>query len=159
MNTLAQAPVTEPLVEFSSEDPVIAVRLLIPTSSLGRFWYPENNRIATDLLCRLLVARIAATQCGVRSALPSLQLNRACFLFALNSRPIGLALEAIREELSSLQILIFSQIAWHDPDEGIWRMFYPIAGIFPMPSKEEFAAESWLQTVLAEVCRLEAGPE
>jgi hypothetical protein len=150
MNTLLQRPPANPLAEFSSEDPVVAVRLVIADLIPILLWYPENNRGGTHLLCRLLEARVESTPAGVRSAVATLPFNCSFYLFTLNASPVGPALEAIRDELCALNLLPFSQIAWHDPREGIFRMFHPAEGDFLVPSEEERQADiKWFNAAKA----------
>lgn len=150
MNALLQAPPANPLVEFSSDDPVVAVRILLPEWPLLAFLYPGENRVATELLKATLQDRINATAAGVRSALAMFPFNRSFYVFTLSSRPAGPALRAIHDEMSKLGLLSFTQIAWHDPREGVFRTVHPKGSTIVIPPDGEREAESRFTRALAQ---------
>ena len=127
-----------------AHNPRISARLAIPDSVMLAGLFPANNRWATGLLCRLLRIRIEAAGVTVKSADFAFQLNNSFFLFTVEKRPAGPALAAVQEELAAVGLKAWAQIAWHDVNELVWRIYYPDSGIFLLPSPEEFEAESRL---------------
>jgi hypothetical protein len=126
--------------EGNQEGPLIGVRLLMPEELARLFCYPGIAHGATQIMGRLLQARIEAAGCLVIGMTWSLAFHRSFYTFDLGSRHRLTALEAVRTELSALQLLDWAQIAWDDEREGIWRLYYPKNGEFSMPSQEERAA-------------------
>jgi hypothetical protein len=68
-----------------------------------------------------------------------LPLNRASFMFSVSE--LAPALESIKVELEKLWLLRSAQIAWHDPREDTWRVWFSPSGRFELPSDEELDAE------------------
>jgi hypothetical protein len=126
-------------------DPIIGVRVLFADVGLevAKCFFPEQNRIGTDLLRRLLVARLEEDGIHVVEATSHLPFNRSSYLFVLDSHALtGRAMGVIHEELDAIGVGIVSQIGWWDSREQIWRLTYPkkvarLAG----PSPEEVASE------------------
>jgi hypothetical protein len=98
------------------------------------------------LLCRLLRNSIVGAGLTVKSSGPAFQLNRSFYLFTVAERPAGRALAAVQEELAATGLLAWSQIAWHDQDELIWRLYHPKSGNFDKPSQEELEGEARIIT-------------
>jgi hypothetical protein len=160
MNALLQAPPANPLLEFSSDDPVVAVRILLPEWPWTALVYPGENRVATKLLKATLQDRINATGAGVRSALAVLPFNRSFYISTLSSRAAGPALQAIHDEMSTLGLLSFTQIAWHDPREGVFRTVHPVGSTIAIPTEGEREAESRLtRELLRAVLRVSASEQ
>src|ERR1035441_1137181 len=124
-----------------ASESIISVRLGIPDNSQLAPLFPGNNRWAPRLLCRLLRNRIEAVDVTVKSFEFGFPFNRSFYLFTVVQRPAGTALAAVREELAAVGVIAWAQIAWHDQDELVWRLYYPESGVFVAPAKEEFDAE------------------
>ena len=123
-------------------EPVIGVRILVLPDALTPIIYPECNRTGTEMLCRLLQARMELAGVRVTEPFRGLPLNRAFYMFTVSDLPP--AQESIKEVLKELGLLDWGQIAWHDPREEVWRVWYSKSGRFESPSKEEFAGEKEL---------------
>jgi hypothetical protein len=123
-------------------EPLIGVRILVLPDALTPITYPECNRTGTEMLSRLLQARMELA--GVRATKPlrGLPLNRAFYMFTVSDLPT--AQESIKEVLKELGLLGWAQIAWHDPREEVWRVWHSKSGRFDSPSAEEFAGEKEL---------------
>ena len=124
-----------------TSESVISVRLVIPDSAILAPLFPRDNRWAPRLLCRLLRNRIEAADVTVKSFEFAFPFNGSFYLFTVVQRPAGTALAAVREELAAVGVIAWAQIAWHDQDELVWRLYYPESGVFGWPAKEEFDAE------------------
>ena len=125
-----------------TSNPVISVRLAIPDSAPYTQLFPSNDRWGPRLLCRLLRNRIEAAGITVNSHDYAFPLNSSFYLFTVTQKPAGPALAAVQEELTATGLLAWAQIAWRDHEELVWRLYHPESGIFSVPSKEEFDAES-----------------
>ena len=132
-------------------DPAIAVRLAIPNDPLLAPLFPSDNRWASLLLCRLLRKSIEAAGLTVKSSGPLFPLNRSFYCFTVAERPVGRALAAVQEELAATALLAWSQIAWHDQNELIWRLYHPKSGKFENPSQEECEGELRLASEMQEM--------
>jgi len=115
--------------------------------------YPGTTHGAAQLLCRLLKARIEAAGCPVMAAYPTLPFHRSFHLFDLGSADRRAAMEAVVTELLDLGLAEWTQVAWHDEREIIWRLHYPKTGRFNEPSEEERAADQARVTELMEALK------
>lgn len=125
-----------------TSEPIISVRLAIPDSPIMAPLFPSNNRWASGLLCRLLRNRIEGAGITVKKSDWAFPFNRSFYLFTVAEKPAGRALAAVQEELAAVGLSAWAQIAWHDWNELIWRLYYPKSGIFAAPAPEEFEAEA-----------------
>jgi hypothetical protein len=106
--------------------------------------FPRNNRIGAELFAWLLRAKIEAAGVRVIAADFTLPFNESFYLFTLGSWPVGPALAAVESEMATLGILGWAQIAWHDCNEGVFRLHHPKSGEFSVPTDSERAAEDEL---------------
>jgi hypothetical protein len=141
MNTESILRPPQPMSKGAAEDPVIAVRMLIPENEWLAPLYPANNRAASKLLCGLLRKRIEASGIVIKSSDYAFPFNSSFYLFTVAQRPAGRTLTEIQDELAALGLLDWAQIAWRDRDELIWRLYHPKSGVFARPSEEDLAAE------------------
>ncbi len=127
-------------------EPVIGMRMMVSSDVVTSYLYPEDNRVGTEMLCRLLEARMELA--GVRVTEPSyyLAFNWSAYLFKVSE--LGAALGAIKEELGKLGLLHWAHIAWRDPREEVWRIWHSGSGWFEMPSDEALAAENKLRAAV-----------
>ena len=135
----------DPPVQFRSEgigEPVIGVRILIAPGGTTPIVNPEHNRVGTQLLCRLLQARMELAGVHVTCASGAFPLNRAYIRFGVSE--LAPAQQAVKEELEKVQLLDSAQIAWHDPREVVWRVWYSKSARFESASDEELADERQL---------------
>lgn len=128
------------------EEPVIGVRLCVVPNAVTVYLHPPANHFGTVLLCRLLQARLELAGVRVASATGTLELNWSYYLFAVSE--LVPALEAIKAELEKLGLLPAAQIAWHDPREAVFRLWYPQAGRFDRPAGELWEAYDKFQEAL-----------
>src|ERR1035441_9385958 len=84
-------------------EPVIGVRILVLPDALTPIIYPECNRTGTEMLCRLLQARMELAGVRVGETSRGLSLNRAYFVFAVSE--LTPAQESIKEVLEELGLL------------------------------------------------------
>lgn len=118
----------------------IGVRILIaPGLDTLVFGGGEQNRVGTEMLCRLLQARMELAGMRVTEVSRGLPLNRAAFMFSASE--LAPALECIKGELEKLWLLRCAQIAWRDSREEVWRVWHSQSGRFEWPSDEQFEAE------------------
>jgi hypothetical protein len=117
----------------------IGVRILIPREAVSHAFFPDGNQIGTEIMCRLLQARME--QAGVHVTEPGfgLVLNSSFYMFIVSE--LAAAQEAIKKEMEKLRLLEWVQIAWRDPREDVWRDWYSKTSRFEVPSDEEFAAD------------------
>ena len=134
-------------------NPTIGVRVLMPEKLAALTCWPGTTHGAAELLCRLLKARIEAAGCPVLAASRSLPFHRSLHLFDLGSADRCAAMEAVAAELLDLRLTEWTQVAWHDEREIIWRLHYPETGRFNMPSEEERAADQARVTELMEAAK------
>jgi hypothetical protein len=120
-------------------EPVIGVRILVLPDALTPISYPECNRTGTEMLSRLLQARMELAGVRVTQPFRGLPFNRAFYMFTVSE--LTPAQESIKEVLKELGLLDWGQIAWHDPREDVWRVSHSKSGRFEMPSAEELAGE------------------
>ena len=133
----------DPPVQFKPAgigEPVIGVRILVKPGLDTLLFSGEQNRVGTEILCRLLQARMELAGIRVTGIGRGLPLNRASFMFSVSK--LVPALESIKGELEKLWLLRAAQIAWHDPRENTWRTWFPQSGRFEWPSDAEFEAET-----------------
>ncbi len=153
MNAIAsiRPPVKPDQGAGDSGNAVIGVRILMPESLAALFFFPGTTHGGAELLGRLLQAKIEAAGCRVLEASHLLPFHRSLYVFDVPAGSQKRALEAVSAELSALKFLEWGQVAWDDPREGIWRLYHPKAGVFPMPSDAELAADRALvrQTIEA----------
>jgi hypothetical protein len=142
MNTIKAANPQEPVAEQGREYPAIAVRILIAEDAMTASLFPARNRWATRFLSRLLGNCIERAGIALRSADYAFAFNRSFYLFTLYVRPAGPALKAVFEELGVNGVAEFSQIAWRDYDELVWRLYRPTSGAFTAPSKDDFVGDA-----------------
>ena len=132
----------EPPAQFSPQgigEYVIGVRLLVLTEPGTQLLLPESNRTGTNILGRLLQARMEAAGVCVIKSLWSFDLNRSFYWFRVSE--IAAAQETVKKELAELRLLQWVQIAWYDPREGVWRACHSKTGRFEVPTEEELAAD------------------
>jgi hypothetical protein len=128
-------------------EPVIGVRIMVsPDAVTTPYLYPENNRVGTEMLCRLLEARMELAGVRVTEPSHSLAFNWSAYAFTVSE--LGAALNAIKEELGKLGLLLQAHIAWRDPREEVWRVWHSKSNWFEMPSDEAFAAETKLRAAV-----------
>jgi hypothetical protein len=120
-------------------EPLIGVRILVEPGLDTLLFSGESNRVGTEILCRLLQARMELAGMRVKWVSRGLPLNRASFMFSVSE--LAPALESIKVELEKLWLLRSAQIAWHDPREDTWRVWFSPSGRFELPSDEELDAE------------------
>jgi hypothetical protein len=116
------------------------VRLSIPSDPFCRVAFPPMNRIGTQLLSRLLQARMEAA--GLLVTRPSLGMEFNSAVCAFTVSELQAALSAIKTELGGLGLLDWAQIAWDDPREGVFRIFHPESGTLVLPSEAERQSEA-----------------
>jgi hypothetical protein len=132
----------QPPVQLSSNgigEARIAVRILIDDRVDTLLYSGEPNRVGTEMLCRLLQARMELAGLRVTEVSRGFPFNRASFMFSVSK--LALALETIKGELEKLWLLGSAQIAWHDPREDTWRVWHSQSGRFEFPAGEELRAE------------------
>jgi hypothetical protein len=123
-------------------EPVVGVRILVLPDAITPIIYPECNRTGTEMLCSLLHARMELAGVHVTGLSRGLPFNRSFYLFTVSA--LTPAQESIKEELEKLGLLEWAQVAWHDPREEAWRVWYSKSGRFESPSEEELAEEKEL---------------
>jgi hypothetical protein len=134
-----QIPPGSQFVPQGIGEPLIAVRILIEDGVETLIFSGEQNRVGTEILCRLLQARMELAGLRVTAIYRGLPLNRAAFMFSVSE--LAPALECIKGELEKLRLLGSAQIAWHDPREDTWRVWHSQSGRFEFPADEELHAE------------------
>jgi hypothetical protein len=122
------------------DEPVIGVRLYLLPDVITPYLSPKDNRFGTILLCRLLQARMELAGVRVAKATGTLEFNLSYYLFAVSE--IQPALVAVKAELEKLSLLPVAQIAWHDPREGVFRVWHSKSGRFDEPPSELEDAET-----------------
>ena len=135
----------DPPVQFKPEgigEPVIGVRILILPDVVAPLFTPAHNRVGTKLLGRLLQARMELAGVHVTYVSRGFPLNWAFLMFGVSE--LAPAQQAVKEELEKLGLLEEAQIAWRDPREEVWRIFYSKSARFESPSDEELADERQL---------------
>jgi hypothetical protein len=130
---------------------VVGVRILIPSHQLNQYNYPDGNRAGTELLCRLLQARIELAGVRVTEPLGALVFNRSFYLLTVSE--LEPALKAIKEELEKLGILSWVQIGWYDPREQVFRVWCSKSGRFDVPSDAETGAEKNVVDALLDLAK------
>ena len=118
---------------------VLGVRILPPRNALTNYVFPEHNRIGSEMLCRLLHARMDLAGVKATETYHGFALNRAFYMFAV-SEPCA-ALEAVKAELENLCLIEWAHIAWRDLQGDMWHVWHSNADGFKSPSDEEFADE------------------
>lgn len=139
MLTLKQ---TDPPAHFkpgSLGEPVVGVRIVIPNHALSAYLFAAQNRIGREILGRLLLARMELAGVMVTEFHGGFELNRAFYLITVSE--LAPALRAVKEELEKMGLAEFLQLAWRDPREEIWRVFFSRSGRFDSPSDEELSTE------------------
>jgi hypothetical protein len=139
MPTLKQL---DPPAQFKADEigePVIGVRILVKPGLDTLILCGDRNRVGTEILCSLLQARMELAGIRVTGADRGFPLNRAAFRFGVSK--LVPALECIKSELEKQWLLSAAQIAWHDPRESTWRMWFPQSGRFELAAEDELAAE------------------
>jgi hypothetical protein len=129
----------------------IGVRILLLPDALDAYVFPENNRIGTLLLCRLLEARMELAEVRVIQSSGSLEFNWSYYLFSVSKRLP--AMEAVKEELEKLGLLAGAQIAWRDPREEIFRVWYSKSGRFDVPTAAQSNADKKALDALTEAAK------
>ena len=128
---------------------VIVIRILIEEETLELAdLFPARNRIGTEMLSRLLGARIEAAGVRVTHSVYLFEFNRSFYTFNVSELPGALA--AVKAELGQLRLLEVAQVAWNDPREGVLRMEHPKASEFLWPQQREREAEFESITALVE---------
>jgi hypothetical protein len=130
-------------------EPVIGVRILREAVSC---FFPDGNRIGAEIMCRLLQVRMELAGVHVTEPMHGFQLNASYYQFTVSE--LATALKAIKEELEKLELVEWSQIAWRDPREDVWRASHSQSGRFDVPSDEEFAIERELLAEIIGIWRL-----
>jgi|ERR1039458_825030 hypothetical protein len=130
-------------------EPVIGVRIFVPTKEPLPCYYPRDNRIATKLLCGLLEARMELAGVHVTESSEGLEFNWSFYMFTVSELEPGL--KAIKDELAKLGLLGLAQIGWYDPREDIFRSWHSKSGRFDAPSDPEFEIN---KRHLAALCNL-----
>jgi len=120
-------------------EPVVGVRVFARRDALGYAVYQKHDRAGTNVLCSLLQARMELAGVRVTEISEGFPLNDAAFIFTVSE--LVPAQEAVKQELEKLGLLGWAQIGWHDPREGVWRLWHPKAGRFDSPSPEELSIE------------------
>jgi hypothetical protein len=129
----------------------IGVRIWVMPEAIAPYIAPKNNQIATMILYRLLQARMELAGMRVTSASGILEFNWSYYLFSVSE--LEPALEAIKAELEKLGLLAGAQIAWYDPRELVFRVWYSKSGRFDEPSSEVLNADAKLCAALRDAAK------
>src|ERR1041385_5609382 len=123
---------------------VIAVRILIieEVAPVLVGFMPEGNRIATELLLRLLTVRLEAADIELASSIAAFPFSSALYMFTLKRKcDLGAALRIVQEELTKLNLFPMAHVGFWDENELIFRATKSELGGVPMPSATELADE------------------
>src|ERR1035438_6188877 len=88
-------------------EPLIGVRILVFPDALTPIIYPECNRTGTEMLCRLLQARMELAGVRVTKPCRGLPFNRAFYMFRVSN--LTPAQESVKEVLKELGLLDWGQ--------------------------------------------------
>ena len=120
-------------------EPVIGVRILISPEPASPVFFPADNRIGTELLCRFLQARLEHAGVHVAELYAGFPFNRSYYEFTVSELALGG--KVVKEGLEKLDLLRVSQIVWRDTREGVWRIWHTNTARVEVPSEEELATE------------------
>ena len=130
---------------------VIGVRIFVRRDALSPYFFPEHNRIGTEMLCSLLQARIELAGVRVTQSAQGFPFNGAACTFTVSK--LVPALEAVKAEMEKLILLTEAQVAWLDPREDVWRVWHSKSGRYDPPSDEEFASNGKILDALTNAAK------
>src|SRR5262245_42061281 len=114
-----------PLTDMFTDErrAVIGLRIMLNVDQahppITQFMFPDRNRVATNIMRRLLVARLNAEGVGVAESNSTFPFNWSSYLFVLQSREmIGKAIEVIYQEVRQVGVDFAAQVGWFDIREG-----------------------------------------
>lgn len=117
---------------------LLGLRIVIPLP------LPDSiaDRIAGNVFHSLLRTRLEAAGCTVENSNWGFPFSRSFHTFELaRASDRGRALIELCQVATKHCLDGTYWIAWNDDDEGVWRLFDPASGEFPVPSAAEFKRE------------------
>src|ERR1035441_5173985 len=101
---------------------VIGVRIFVRRDALSPYFFPEHNRIGTEMLCSLLQARIELAGVRVTESAEGFPFNGAAFTFTVSK--LVPPLEGVKAGLKKPILLTEAQFPCPNPREDVWRVWH-----------------------------------
>jgi hypothetical protein len=131
----------EELTGVSEGGSLLGLRIIIPgTAHLSPSGLIEG--FCCEVFHQLVIERLEKLGCKIGLSNRGFAFNNCLILVDLvNRSDRGRALPELLRIVTKFGFLQQSFIAWDDEREGVWRLFHPKTGDFPMPTEQELAWE------------------
>jgi hypothetical protein len=141
MNTSKKHPhYPEELRRVGEDGELLALRIIIPGTHSSPYGFTE--RVCSEVFHQLVIERLEKLGCEIGLSNRGFAFNNCLILVELvNRSDRGRALPELLRIVTKLGLLQLSFIAWDDEREGVWRLFHPKTGEFPMPTEQEWTSE------------------